>query len=795
MKTFLLFISKFFCLSIIIFAVFSIFFVGPSEVYAFGCVESHLESIGWTLVCTDLNYGKDCTHNDEYCSLCSNDSGLTTYACRFLISSTPETCTSVYWTNQCSGGPGPGPASSFTVSIGPSLQTIYQGYSTNYTVSVTPSNYTGTVNLDHAGSCPANATCSFSPTSVAITDTSVKTSILTIVSNPSIAIQNYTITARGTDSVDSTKTSSASATLEVKVNPFASCDSQWHDIPWETFSNPYGLVYAPGNSLSAARKWDGVYLSTEWNFSGAIYEHGLQTAKCLYGYGSSICWWGTSISSEGTGDNSIYSSQVYTENPSDIYGDINKFFKDNSNNTWGKVGSYYSNLGAISKPWGTLTTVTDKDGRNWDFQIVGTYPKKAQYKCGPGTCVPRTFNPTTSGFFDTKIGGSKITSVNPGPGQTFYAKCDYGIQQGYMGVSATGVSCPRWEGWDTTGGGMAAVAGCDAPVTPGTYAFLCNISQNVADPSNSCSASNSMGSIIVNGPNLTASTPTQSSATIGTPQTFTSTISNSGTAAVGASFYNSLQVATGANGSGAVSPLTAATPSPMSALNAGGTAVASASYTFTGAAGTRSVRFCADNDTSMVGIIAESNEGDNCSGWRDVTVNAPTVSISATPSTIPYNTSSTITWSSSNTTSCGVAPDGWTGLSGSQSTGNLTASKIYTISCNPGPVSSSATVNVGAQTTNTLTVLKSGQGTVTGVSVPAQTNINCGTACVKTYTADTTVTLTAVPNTSRIFTGWTVQGGGSCARGTGPVFTCSVSLSSSKTVTANFAIDPSYREF
>ena len=127
--------------------------------------------------------------------------------------------------------------------------------------------------------------------------------------------------------------------------------------------------------------------------------------------------------------------------------------------------------------------------------------------------------------------------------------------------------------------------------------------------------------VTVTGPNLTASAPTQNSAVIGTAKTFTSNITNGGTASTGTTFYNSLQVATGAceglpTCSSAVSPLTASNQYPTaSALAAGAALPVTALYTFTGAAGTRSVRFCADNNISWAGTISESN-GDNCSLGR-----------------------------------------------------------------------------------------------------------------------------------------------------------------------------------
>ncbi|TSC91333.1 MAG: serine threonine rich antigen [Parcubacteria group bacterium Licking1014_17] len=86
--------------------------------------------------------------------------------------------------------------------------------------------------------------------------------------------------------------------------------------------------------------------------------------------------------------------------------------------------------------------------------------------------------------------------------------------------------------------------------------------------------------------------------------------------------------------------------------------------------------------------------------------NYPTVDLLANGShgsiTIPNNTSTTLSWSSSNANTC-YAFNGWTGTKstyGSESTGNLTYSKTYTISCSNsyGSASDSVTVNVGNPT-------------------------------------------------------------------------------------------------
>jgi len=90
---------------------------------------------------------------------------------------------------------------------------------------------------------------------------------------------------------------------------------------------------------------------------------------------------------------------------------------------------------------------------------------------------------------------------------------------------------------------------------------------------------------------------------------------------------------------------------------------------------------------------------------NEVTVFASCVSPSADikangsdgPITIPFNTAAMLSWTSVNTTSCSVSPGGFTGVTGSSSTGNLISSQTYVLSCiGPvGPVSDSVVVNVG----------------------------------------------------------------------------------------------------
>ena len=80
-----------------------------------------------------------------------------------------------------------------------------------------------------------------------------------------------------------------------------------------------------------------------------------------------------------------------------------------------------------------------------------------------------------------------------------------------------------------------------------------------------------------------------------------------------------------------------------------------------------------------------------------------------------------------------------------------------------------------------LHVVMSGSGSGTVTSSP--TGINCGGTCSAPFTLGTDITLTATPDATSTFTGWT---GAACA-GTG---ICTVSMTATQTVTATFTRTP-----
>jgi hypothetical protein len=92
-----------------------------------------------------------------------------------------------------------------------------------------------------------------------------------------------------------------------------------------------------------------------------------------------------------------------------------------------------------------------------------------------------------------------------------------------------------------------------------------------------------------------------------------------------------------------------------------------------------------------------------------------------------------------------------------------------------------ASFTYNAPPDQTLTVTPAGTGTGTVTSSPA--GIDCGATCAFAFPFGTSVTLTATPDATSTFAGWT---GGGCS-GTG---TCVVTMSSATSVTATFDAKP-----
>jgi hypothetical protein len=115
--------------------------------------------------------------------------------------------------------------------------------------------------------------------------------------------------------------------------------------------------------------------------------------------------------------------------------------------------------------------------------------------------------------------------------------------------------------------------------------------------------------------------------------------------------------------------------------------------------------------TDTTYLIACTGDGGSVPDDATVTVTspAPGVTLTATPGTVPYNGSSTLTWSSTNADTCSstdFATGGATSNSVGVSTGALTTNTTYTISClGPGgSISDFKTVTVNAPAVPTVTL-------------------------------------------------------------------------------------------
>jgi hypothetical protein len=161
-------------------------------------------------------------------------------------------------------------------------------------------------------------------------------------------------------------------------------------------------------------------------------------------------------------------------------------------------------------------------------------------------------------------------------------------------------------------------------------------------------------------------------------------------------------------------PTVTVAAAPMS-INAGSastitwTSTNAASCTASGGwSGSKAVNGSASTGTLMAdtlfSLTCTATGGQTAYGAVTIAVaasaSAPTVTLSANPKSVASGGTSTLTWSSTNATSC-TASNGWSGtkaVSGTQSTGTLTASKTYSLMCTGagGSATANATVTVSA---------------------------------------------------------------------------------------------------
>ncbi len=149
-------------------------------------------------------------------------------------------------------------------------------------------------------------------------------------------------------------------------------------------------------------------------------------------------------------------------------------------------------------------------------------------------------------------------------------------------------------------------------------------------------------------PDLTAGTVTPTSATTGTPTTFSATITNQGAGQAGNPFKNFAQIDTDSNHvSGNETDLGVTSPDVPAGFAAGASTPVTFSHTFA-SVGTYYLRVCADNDwAGGAGYNNEgTKEGNNCGPWTQITVASP-VPPTCSPSTQSVISGGTATWTAS----------------------------------------------------------------------------------------------------------------------------------------------------
>ncbi|GEM_PF-1808847 len=239
---------------------------------------------------------------------------------------------------------------------------------------------------------------------------------------------------------------------------------------------------------------------------------------------------------------------------------------------------------------------------------------------------------------------------------------------------------------------------CNNGNLSGSYQYQsCSVNNNSPAPTASLTAS--PNPVAYNGRStLTWSSSNATSCTAGGPWSNQGTLSGSGLTNPLTSDTLFTFQCTGPGGTSPLQSVTVTVTAASCTLPWGGTLASGSSVTAYQFPSVTSPTTCASvsqTRTCTNGTLSGSYTNQSCS----VTGSAPTALLSANPTTIDSGESSTLTWSSTNATSCTSAGGFSTGgaTSGNASTGALTATQNYQISCSgPGgsALSNIATVTV-----------------------------------------------------------------------------------------------------
>ncbi len=347
----------------------------------------------------------------------------------------------------------------------------------------------------------------------------------------------------------------------------------------------------------------------------------------------------------------------------------------------------------------------------------------------PGVIITATPQTITAGesTYVTFSAPLAIDNVTSSPQPDVEGNCTTNFS--YTAIPAPGA----YEGqtWGTMG------ATTDYPTATKTYTATCRLFQSESASGVTYRTETRSVTVTVNPApaiDLTAAAVSPTNVTGGYSTTLSSVISNVGVGATSAGFTNLFQIATDASGTGAQD---IGTYVRSTALSASSNFTATLAYTFPAVVNptTTYVRACADKSSSANnGAITESSENNNCSPWAAVTISpsgmqcsdtadndndgdtdtqdsdcsdgsdstegvqGPTATLSANPTNVAVDGSSTLTWTCTNSTSASITPFGTVTptASGSRSTGALSADATFGLTCtgSGGSVTDYETVTV-----------------------------------------------------------------------------------------------------
>ncbi|MDE2212912.1 MAG: hypothetical protein KGJ34_00005, partial [Patescibacteria group bacterium] len=252
-----------------------------------------------------------------------------------------------------------------------------------------------------------------------------------------------------------------------------------------------------------------------------------------------------------------------------------------------------------------------------------------------------------------------------------------------------------------------------------------------SNENNNCSAGTAF--TISGGPDLTTNAPTVEGTPTMAGVDFQGEVLNQGNEDTNGTFTSLFQVdETSKNFNNNDTFADVTTPTPDTPANS--STQVSGTWQNPPQSGTYWVRLCADLPPYPDGVIAETNENNNCSGGTEFTV-IPAVTLSANPSTLEGGGETTLTWSSEGATQCtGTNFNTNGGISGSAQV-SLSQNTIYTVTCSGKGEENSAQTLVSVQyVTPTISLAAS----PTRVAPNATTQLSWSVANVQTDSCSVT---------------------------------------------------------